>query len=107
MTGLATFGELLDVARGYLEQAAAIPGRPPDVGRDLPDIRSGLYALVTEIGRCLPDDSHGNGLVLLENDRFILAVASRVRAGEAVGGQGSPSARARAGECAAPIDASH
>jgi hypothetical protein len=60
MSELVTFGDLIDSARGHLAQVAAIPGRPAEVGRDLPDLRVGMYALVTEIGRCIPD---GNQLM--------------------------------------------
>jgi hypothetical protein len=68
VNGPATFGDMLDVARKHLDQAAAVPARPADVGRDLPAIRSGMHALVAEIGRCLPGESSGKGLVLLEDD---------------------------------------
>ena len=67
VTGQVTFGDLLDVARRHLGRAAALPGRPQDVSRELPEIRSGMNALITEIGRCLPGNGRGNGRVLPES----------------------------------------
>ncbi len=53
MTGQVTFGDLLDVARGHVDQAGR--GRWLRGGRDLPDVAGSMHALALAIGGCVRD----------------------------------------------------
>jgi hypothetical protein len=63
VTGLVTFGDLLETARRSLDQAGGVPGRP-ESDRDLLDVTCGLDAVVTAVGRYLQDLTSGEGLVM-------------------------------------------
>lgn len=54
MTGQVTFGDLLDTARAYLDQACRVHGRP-ESATDLPDVARGMHALTSVIGQYLLD----------------------------------------------------
>lgn len=54
MTEQVTFGELLDLARGHLHQAGAVPCRPGS-DHDLLDAVRSMHTLVGVIGSYLRD----------------------------------------------------
>jgi hypothetical protein len=54
MTGLVTFGDLLDLSRRHLDRAVAI-GSPRVGDRDLPDIGAGMFRLAKALEGCLGD----------------------------------------------------
>ena len=58
MSGRATFGDLLEVARERIFHAAAIPGLPHS-DLDLLDVTRGMQALAVVMGSYLQDVSDG------------------------------------------------